>query len=502
MRGHFRAEMKKYILALDQGTTGSRAILFDKDENIVAQAYKEVRRSFPRPGWVEQDPEELYAAQYGVMAEVMARSDVKVEDIAAIGIACQRETTIVWDKKTGKPVSPAIVWQCRRTADYCEKLKKDGLAEMIRFKTGLLPDAYFSATKLMWILDNVPGVRARAENGELLFGTVDSYLIWHLTKGAVHATDRTNASRTMLYNIKKLCWDKELLNMFNIPECMLPEVLPSSAQFGVCNSFGTPIPICGVAGDQQAALFGQGCFSSGQAKNTYGTGCFMLMHTGAFPVYSACGLLTTLAATDSSGVGYALEGSVFTAGAAIKWLRDELKIIEHAADTEALALSLSDNGGVYLVPAFTGLGAPYWDMFARGAFVGLTPGSGRAHFARAALEAMAYRTNDLLETMKKETGAELRELKADGGAINNKFLAQFQADILGVPVFRPAHTDLTALGAARLAGMQVGLFDMNAPERREGGSVFTPKMTPEERKKNLDGWKAAVNSVRTRRSAE
>lgn len=488
--------MKSYILALDQGTTGSRAILFDKDERIVAQAYKEVRRTFPAPGWVEQNPEELFAAQYGVMAEVTARSGISAGEIAAIGIACQRETTVVWERASGKPVAPAIVWQCRRTAEECKRLKNEGLSEFIRQKTGLLPDAYFSATKLKWILDRVEGAREKAKNGDLLFGTVDSYLIWQLTGGKVHATDRTNASRTMLYNIHDLCWDKDLLSLFDIPEAMLPTVLPSSCFFGYCRSFGAAIPICGVAGDQQAALFGQGCFRPGEVKNTYGTGCFLLMHTGSTPVTSSCGLLTTLAATDENEVSYALEGSVFTAGAAIKWLRDELKIIESAEQTEALALSIPDNGGVYLVPAFTGLGAPYWDMYARAAVVGLSAGSGRSHFARAALEAMAYRTFDLLESIKKDAGRAFSELKIDGGAAANRFLAQFQADILGIPVYRPPHTDLTALGAARLAGMQAGLFDRTAPEKRVGGCLFVPTMSREERSKNLAGWQKAVNSVR------
>ena len=488
--------MKEYIIALDEGTTGTRAILFDRRERVVAQAYKEIKCRYPQPTYVETDAEELYAAQYGVMAEVIARSGVPVKDIAAIGIACQRETTVVWEKQTGKPICPAIVWQCRRTAGYCEELKKAGLSEMIRHKTGLLPDAYFSATKLKWILDNVPDARDRAEKGELLFGTVDSYLIWHLTGGKVHATDRTNASRTMLYNIVDLCWDEELLKLFDIPACMLPTVLPSSAHFGVCSSFGEPIPICGVAGDQQAALYGQGCFKAGQVKNTYGTGCFMLMHAGDKPVYSQNGLLTTLAAGDDRTVGYALEGSVFTAGAVIKWLRDQLKIIEHASDTEALARSLPDNGGVYLVPAFTGLGAPYWDMYARAAIVGIGAGCTRAHVARAALEAMAYRTYDLLKLMERETGAEIGELRVDGGAVRNDFLMEFQADILGVPVFRPEQSELTALGCARLAGLQVGLFDPANADFVPAGRLFVPKMAEAERQKNLSGWSRAVDRVR------
>ena len=490
--------MKEYLLSLDQGTTGSRAILCDKQEKVIAHAYKEVHCHYPHPGWVEQNPEELYAAQYAVMAEVMALSGISAKEIAAIGIACQRETTIVWEKESGKPIAPAIVWQCRRTAEYCEWLKKEGYGEFIRSKTGLLPDAYFSATKLKWILDNIPGAKEAAERGDLLFGTVDSYLIFKLTGGKMHVTDRTNASRTMLYNIHELCWDKELLALFGIPEAMLPTVFPSSAYFGECRSFGVPIPITGVAGDQQAALFGQGCFSPGTVKNTYGTGCFMLMHTGEKAVRSENGLLTTLAATDKNSVGYALEGSVFTAGALVKWLRDGLGIIEKASDTEALAYSLPDNGGVYIVPAFTGLGAPYWDMYAKGAVVGLSAGCGKAHFARAALEAMAYRTADLLSLMEHDSGYKAAALRVDGGAVANNFLASFQADILNLPVFRPDNTELTALGAARLAGMEVGLFDPEKCQNDAGGNTFLPSMQEETRQKNLDGWKKAIDSVRTR----
>lgn len=489
--------MKKYVLALDEGTTGTRAILFDREERIVSQAYKEIRCTYPQPSYVETDAEELYAAQYGVMAEVIARSGADVSEIAAIGIACQRETTVVWDKKTGKPICPAIVWQCRRTAPYCEELKKQGLSEMIRQKTGLLPDAYFSATKLRWILENVPDARDRANDGELLFGTVDSYLIWHLTGGKVHATDRTNASRTMLYNIVDLCWDRELLRLFDIPESMLPQVLPSSAFYGECCAFGVPIPICGVAGDQQAALYGQGCFRAGQVKNTYGTGCFMLMHAGSKPVFSENGLLTTLTATSGESVGYALEGSVFTAGAVVKWLRDQLKLIDRASDTEPLARSVPDNGGVYLIPAFTGLGAPYWDMYARAAIVGIGVGCTRAHIVRAALEAMAYRTHDLIHLMEEETGINIGELRVDGGAVRNDFLMEFQADVLGIPVFRPEQSELTALGCARLAALQAGLFDENDAGRAVEGRTFEPKMEVSERLKLLEGWEKAVKRVRS-----
>lgn len=489
--------MKNYVLALDEGTTGVRAILFDREERIVAQAYKEIKCTYPQPSWVETDAEAMYAAQYGVMAEVVARSGVDVKEIAGVGIACQRETTVVWDKATGKPVCPAIVWQCRRTAPYCEELKKHGLGDMIRQKTGLLPDAYFSATKLRWILENIPDARDRAENGELLFGTVDSYLIWHLTGGKVHATDRTNASRTMLFNIEKLCWDRELLRLFDIPEKMLPHVLPSSAYYGDMTAFGVNIPICGVAGDQQAALYGQGCFMAGQVKNTYGTGCFMLMHAGNKPVYSDNGLLTTLTATDGQSVGYALEGSVFTAGAVIKWLRDQLKLIDHASETEELARSVPDNGGVYLIPAFTGLGAPYWDMYARAAIVGIGVGCTKAHIARAALEAMAYRTHDLIHLMEEETGIDIGELRVDGGAVRNNFLMEFQADILGIPVFRPDQSELTALGCARLAAKHVGLFDEANADFVPKGTLFIPKMEVSERMRMLQGWEDAVKRARS-----
>ncbi len=487
--------VKNYILSLDEGTTGARALLFDRQERVIASAYREIRCSYPQPSYVEQDPEELYAAQCGAMAEVVARSGIFPKEIATIGIACQRETTVVWEKESGKPIFPAIVWQCRRTAGDCEKLKEEGLSALIREKTGLLPDAYFSATKLKWILDHVEGARSRAQKGELLFGTVDSYLIWKLTGGKVHATDRTNASRTMLYNIHTLCWDKELLALFDIPEEMLPTVLPSSSFFGYCTAFGTPIPICGVAGDQQAALFGQGCTEEGQVKNTYGTGCFLLMHTGHKAVCSSGGLLTTLAADEGKQPSYVLEGSVFTAGAVIKWLRDDLKLIETAGETAAIAQSVPNNGGVYFVPAFTGLGAPYWDMFARGAILGLSAGCGKGHMVRAALECLAYRTYDLLESIRKDTSAVLSELRVDGGAVQNDFLMQFQADILNIPVFRPDNPELTALGAFRLAALQT---DFPSPAERKTGSkgrIFLPRMSEEERQKNLSGWAKAVRCI-------
>ena len=486
--------VKNYILSLDEGTTGARALLFDRQERVIASAYREIRCSYPQPSYVEQDPEELYAAQCGAMAEVVARSGIFPKEIAAIGIACQRETTVVWEKESGKPIFPAIVWQCRRTAGDCEKLKEEGLSALIREKTGLLPDAYFSATKLKWILDHVEGVRSRAQKGELLFGTVDSYLIWKLTGGKVHATDRTNASRTMLYNIHTLCWDKELLALFDIPEEMLPTVLPSSSFFGYCTAFGTPIPICGVAGDQQAALFGQCCFESGDVKNTYGTGCFMLMHTGDKAVESKNGLLTTIAVKADGTPGYALEGSVFVAGAAIQWLRDEVGILESSPDSEKYCLSVPDSIGVYVVPAFTGLGAPYWDQYARGAILGLTRGAGKAHLVRATVESLAYQVHDVLEAMEKDSGLDLSALRVDGGASANNFLMQFQADLLDTQVVRPSCIETTALGASYLAGLATG-FWKDASEVKSNwqiGQQFAPRMTEEERRKKLKGWKKAV----------
>lgn len=485
--------MPKYILALDEGTTGARAILFDERERAVCKAYREVKCAHPRPAYVEQDAEQLFEAQYEAAREVLEKCGVSFKEIVALGITCQRETTVVWEKNTGKPICPAIVWQCRRTAELCEKIKSEGMSGFIRERTGLLPDAYFSATKLAWILENIEGARERAEKGELLFGTVDSFLIYRLTKGKVHATDRTNASRTMLYNIRELCWDKDLLAYFSIPEKMMPEVFPSSAYFGEAQIEGIRLPIYGVAGDQQAALFGQGCTRPGEVKNTYGTGCFMLMHTGNFPAF-ADGLLTTLAASDGKSVSYALEGSVFTAGSAVKWLRDDLGLIGSAGETEALAKSIPDNGGVYFVPAFTGLGAPYWDMYARGALVGLAAGCGKAEIVRAVIEAMAYRTRDLLKLMENAAQKKTTALKADGGAISNDFLAQFQADILNIPVVRPKNVDLTALGAARLAAEYAGSFVQSPEEDAE--TVFMPKMTEEVRRKNLLGWERAVKSVR------
>ncbi|PWL62553.1 MAG: glycerol kinase, partial [Oscillospiraceae bacterium] len=422
--------MKNYVIALDQGTTSSRAIVFDRQQNIVEIAQKEFTQLYPKAGYVEHDPMEIYASQYGVLTEVLARGNIDPAEVAAIGITNQRETTILWDRKTGRPVYNAIVWQCRRTADICEDLKKQGLEEYIRENTGLLIDAYFSGTKIKWILDHVEGLRERAERGEILFGTVDTWLIWKLTGGEVHVTDYTNASRTMIYNIKTLDWDDTILKALDIPRCMLPQVCNSSEVYGTVNIGGVNIPIAGIAGDQQAALFGQTCFQKGEAKNTYGTGCFLLMNTGEEMYLSQNGLLTTIAIGLGGKVQYALEGSVFVGGAVIQWLRDELRFLGDAKDSEYFATQVEDNGGVYLVPAFTGLGAPHWDMYARGAIFGLTRGAGRNHIIRAALEAIAYQTKDVLDAMVADTGIDLRELKVDGGASANNFLMQFQADIL------------------------------------------------------------------------
>ena len=426
--------MKKYLVALDQGTTSSRAIVFDRSQQIVASAQKEFPQLYPQAGWVEHDPLELYSSQYGVMMEAITRGGIDPAEIAAIGITNQRETTIVWEKATGRPIYPAIVWQCRRTAALCDRLRADGLTEHIRTVTGLVPDAYFSATKIRWILDHVPGAQERAERGELLFGTVDSWLIWKLTRGRVHATDVTNASRTMLFDIRRLDWDETLLQVLRIPRCMLPDVRPSSGDFGTCNIQGVEIPIAGAAGDQQAALFGQCCFAPGEAKNTYGTGCFLLMNTGETPCVSRHGLVTTIAAGLGGHVTYALEGSVFVGGAVIQWLRDEMRFLSEASDAEYYAQKVDSTGGVYFVPAFTGLGAPYWDMYARGAIVGITRGTRREHIIRAAQESIAYQSMDLVAAMEKDTGVPLRELRVDGGASRDAFLMQFQADMLATPV--------------------------------------------------------------------
>lgn len=486
--------MAQYLLALDQGTTSSRAILFDDQQNIVGISQKEFTQHYPRQGWVEQDPMEIYSSQYGVMMEVIAKSGVEVRDIRGIGITNQRETTIIWDAKTGRPVYPAIVWQCRRTADMVDRLKEQGLGDYIRETTGLVPDAYFSATKIAWILDRVPDGRQRAKAGELLFGTVDSWLIWKLTGGAVHVTDYTNASRTMLFNIHTLEWDERLLEIFDIPREMLPQVHDSSEIYGYTTIQGESIPIAGIAGDQQAALFGQCCFEAGQAKNTYGTGCFLLMNTGDKPCTSQNGLITTIAIGLNGQVQYALEGSVFVGGAVIQWLRDEMRFITESKDAEYYAQKVENTGGVYLVPAFTGLGAPHWDMYARGCLIGLTRGTRREHIIRAAQESIAYQSYDLVKAMEKDTGSELSELKVDGGASRDAFLMQFQADILGCEVHRPMIRETTALGAAYLAGMAVGVWKDQEEIRRLWNCdvTFRSKMEEEEREKLLHGWYKAV----------
>ena len=489
--------MKKYLVALDQGTTSSRAIVFDRSQQIVASAQKEFPQLYPQAGWVEHDPLELYSSQYGVMMEAITRGGIDPAEIAAIGITNQRETTIVWEKATGRPIYPAIVWQCRRTAALCDRLRADGLAEHIQAVTGLVPDAYFSATKIRWILDHVPGAQERAERGELLFGTVDSWLVWKLTRGRVHATDVTNASRTMLFDIRRLDWDETLLQVLRIPRCMLPDVRPSSGDFGTCNIQGVEIPIAGAAGDQQAALFGQCCFAPGEAKNTYGTGCFLLMNTGETPCVSRHGLVTTIAAGLGGHVTYALEGSVFVGGAVIQWLRDEMRFLSEASDAEYYAQKVDSTGGVYFVPAFTGLGAPYWDSEARGAIFGLTRGANRAHIARAALESMAYQVADVAATMERESGHAIDQLNVDGGASANGFLMQFQADILNAQLNRPKVLESTGLGAAFLAGLSTGFWEGTAELRamRERDDHFRPAMIEAEREEKLANWHAAVSRV-------
>ena len=489
--------MKHYMMALDQGTTSSRCILFDRSGKICSLAQREFRQIFPQPGWVEHDPMDIWSTQIGVAAEAMGRIGAKAENIAAIGITNQRETVIVWEKETGRPVCNAIVWQCRRTAPMIDSLKNEGFDRVLLEKTGLIPDAYFSATKLKWILDHVDGSRERARRGELLFGTVDTWLIWNLTGGQAHVTDYTNASRTMLFDIHKLQWDREILERFDIPEEMLPAVRPSSFIYGRTQGciIGDGIPIAGAAGDQQAALFGQCCFEPGDAKNTYGTGCFLLMNTGKEAVASANGLLTTLTAGTQEGQAeYALEGSVFVAGAAIQWLRDELRILENAAQSEACCRAVEDTGGVYVVPAFTGLGAPYWDPYARGIIVGLTRGVGRDHLIRATVESLAYQTADVIAAMEADSGIALKELKVDGGASANDFLMQFQADILGSGVRRPGCIETTAMGAAYLAGLAVGYWNDREEIRKIWSleSSFEPSMEKEKRERLLKGWKRAV----------
>ncbi len=488
--------MGKYVIALDQGTTSSRCILFDKEGTICSSAQKEFTQIFPQPGWVEHNPMEIWSSQLSVTMEAMGKIGAHYSDIAAIGITNQRETTIIWDKETGEPVYNAIVWQCRRTADRIEQLKADGMEQMIMDKTGLVPDAYFSGSKIEWILDHVPGARERAEQGELLFGTVDTWLIWNLTKGCIHVTDYTNAARTMLFDIHKKCWDEEILSYFRIPKCMLPDVKPSSCVYGYTSAdvMGGKIPIAGAAGDQQAALFGQCCFGPGEMKNTYGTGCFLLMNTGDIAVKSKTGLLTTIAASTPDEVQYALEGSVFVAGAAVQWLRDEMRMVRSAGQTEEYCTAVPDTGSVYVVPAFAGMGAPYWEQYARGTIVGVTRGTSKEHFIRATVESMAYQVYDLVEAMERDFGIHVKELKVDGGACANNFLMQFQSDILQAGIVRPECIETTALGAAYLAGLAVGYWKDKA-EIRENWKVsreFTSAMERENRDKLVKGWKRAV----------
>ena len=488
--------MAKYVMALDAGTTSNRCILFNEKGEMCSVAQKEFTQFFPKPGWVEHDADEIWATQYEVAKQAMENVGATAADIAAIGITNQRETTIVWDKATGEPVHHAIVWQCRRTAEYCDSLKDKGLVDKIREKTGLVIDAYFSGTKIRWILENVPGARQRAEAGELLFGTVETWLIWKLTKGKVHVTDYSNASRTMLFNINTLQWDDEILAELNIPKCMLPEAKPSSCVYGEADPslFGGPIKIGGAAGDQQAALFGQTCYKAGEAKNTYGTGCFLLMNTGEKPIFSKNGLVTTIAWGLDGKVNYALEGSVFVAGASIQWLRDQLRVVDTAPDSEYMATRVKDTAGCYVVPAFTGLGAPYWDQYARGAIVGLTRGCNKYHIVRATVESLAYQVNDVLQAMKADSGIDLAALNVDGGASANNFLMQTQADISGCPVNRPSCVETTAMGAAYLAGIAVGYWkdkeDVIANTSLD--RTFTPAISAEERETRIKGWKKAV----------
>lgn len=488
--------MAKYVMALDAGTTSNRCILFNEKGEMCSVAQKEFTQFFPKPGWVEHDADEIWATQYEVAKQAMENVGATATDIAAIGITNQRETTIVWDKATGEPVHHAIVWQCRRTAEYCDSLKDKGLVDKIREKTGLVIDAYFSGTKIRWILENVPGARQRAEAGELLFGTVETWLIWKLTKGKVHVTDYSNASRTMLFNINTLQWDDEILAELNIPKCMRPEAKPSSCVYGEADPslFGGPIKIGGAAGDQQAALFGQTCYKAGEAKNTYGTGCFLLMNTGEKPIFSKNGLVTTIAWGLDGKVNYALEGSVFVAGASIQWLRDQLRVVDTAPDSEYMATRVKDTAGCYVVPAFTGLGAPYWDQYARGVIVGLTRGCNKYHIVRATVESLAYQVNDVLQAMKADSGIDLAALNVDGGASANNFLMQTQADISGCPVNRPSCVETTAMGAAYLAGIAVGYWkdkeDVIANTSLD--RTFTPAISAEERETRIKGWKKAV----------
>lgn len=488
--------MSRYVMAFDAGTTSNRCILFDEQGVVRSVAQKEFRQIFPNPGWVEHDANEIWSTQMGVAVEAMQKANAKAEDIAAIGITNQRETTILWDRETGEPVHHAIVWQCRRTSEICDRLKEKGLTSLIREKTGLVIDAYFSATKIKWLLDHVPGAREKARQGDILFGTVETWLIWKLTRGKVHVTDYSNASRTMLFNIRTLSWDEEILSILDIPREILPTPLPSSYFFGMADEsfFGAPIPIAGAAGDQQAALFGEACFSAGEAKNTYGTGCFLLMNTGESPVFSQNGLVTTIAWGVDDRVYYALEGSIFVAGAAVQWLCDELGLIDTAEESETVALQVDDTNGCYIVPAFTGLGAPYWDQDARGCIVGLTRGVNDKHIVRAVLESIAYQTADVLAVMQEDSGLALTALKADGGAAKNNFLMQFQADIIDVAVHRPACVETTALGAAYLAGLTIGFWDSVEELRTywKIDRVFEPSMTEEMRREKINTWKKAV----------
>ncbi|MCI9080924.1 MAG: glycerol kinase GlpK [Lachnospiraceae bacterium] len=488
--------MAKYVMALDAGTTSNRCILFNEKGEMCSVAQKEFTQYFPKPGWVEHDANEIWSTQLGVAVEAMQKIGASAKDIAAIGITNQRETTIVWDKNTGEPVYNAIVWQCRRTSEYCDSLKEKGLTEDFRQKTGLVIDAYFSGTKLKWILDHVENARERAKRGELLFGTVETWLIWKLTKGAAHVTDYSNASRTMLFHITDLKWDEEILEELDIPVCMLPEVKPSSCVYGMADPsfFGGEIPISGAAGDQQAALFGQTCFHAGEAKNTYGTGCFLLMNTGERPVFSRNGLVTTIAWGIDGNINYALEGSIFVAGAAIQWLRDEMRLIDSAADSEYMAKKVEDTNGCYVVPAFTGLGAPYWDQYARGTIVGLTRGVNKYHIIRATLESLAFQVNDVLEAMKADAGIRLNALKVDGGASANDFLMQVQADLIDAPVNRPHCVETTAMGAAYLAGLAVGYWTDKEDVLKNWSvdQTFFPQISARERTERIQGWKKAV----------
>ena len=491
--------MKKYILALDEGTTSARSIIFDRQCNIVCSSQHEFAQYYPQPGWVEQDPMEIYANQYATLMESIAKSGISPEEIAGIGITNQRETTILWNKNTGKPIYNAIVWQCRRTASICDELAKSGYAEYIQSKTGLKLDAYFSGTKIKWILDNVEGARELAEAGDLLFGTVDTWLIWKLTDGRIHVTDATNASRTMLYDIEKGVWDEKLLDILGIPSSILPKICSISEVYGYIDIMGASVPICGIAGDQQAALFGQCCFGEGEAKNTYGTGCFLLAHTGNQRISSRNGLITTVAATEKGKPSeYALEGSVFVGGAVIQWLRDELKVINESKDSEYFAKKVKDCGGVYLIPAFAGLGAPHWDMHARGTITGLTRGSNVYHIIRAALESIAYQSQDVIRAMEADTGRDITSLKVDGGASANNFLMQFQSDISNLEVIRPTLTEATAQGAAFLAGLAVGFYK-DRDELRDiitGKDTFSPSITDEKREELIEGWSNAINACR------